>query len=121
ENKLPAWSIGWARTAHNKKLSMAAAELLVQLVGSAMGLLDQEIEKLTVAVGPKASIEAEDVDRLVGRSATADVFRILDAIGEGRPRDALGILDMLLAEGEDPMAILGPMAGQLRRLAAVGR
>ncbi|HEY3789505.1 MAG TPA: DNA polymerase III subunit delta [Urbifossiella sp.] len=121
ENKLPAWCVGWAKSAHGKKLNADAAELLVQLVGSAMGLLDQELEKLAVAVGGKAAIEAEDVDRLVGRSSSADVFRILDAIGEGRPKAALGILEALFDEGEDPMAVIGPMTAQLRKLAAVGR
>jgi DNA polymerase-3 subunit delta len=121
EGKLPSWCIGWAKSAHGKRLTSDAAELLLQLVGPAMGLLDQEIEKLSVAVGPKPAIEAEDVDKLVGRSATADVFRILDAIGEGRPKDAFRLLETLLTEGEDPMAIIGPMAFQLRKLAAVGR
>ena len=120
-DRLPAWCVGWAKTAHKVKLVLNAAELLVELVGPAMGLLDQEIEKLTVAIGAKPAIEAEDVDRLVGRSSSADVFRILDAIGEGRPKAALGILESLFAEGEDPMAILGPMTAQLRKLAAVGR
>ena len=119
-NKLPAWCVGWARTAHKAKLTHDAAELLVELVGTAMGLLDQEIEKLSVAVGAKP-IEPADVDRLVGRSSSANVFKILDAIGEGRPKAALGILQLLLNEGEDPMAILAPLASSLRKLAAVGR
>jgi DNA polymerase-3 subunit delta len=119
-DKLPGWCAGWAKAAHKKRLAADAAELLVDLVGPAMGLLDQEIEKLAVAVG-KAPITAEDVDRFVGRSKAADVFRIMDAIGEGKPAVALGILEDLFAEGEDPMAILGPLTWQLRQLAAVGR
>jgi DNA polymerase-3 subunit delta len=121
ENKLPSWCMGWARTAHGKRLTSDAAELLVQLVGSAMGLLDQELEKLSVAVGPKPAIEADDVDKLVGRSSSANVFRILDAIGEGRSKAALDIVESILNEGEDPMAILAPLASQLRKLAGVGR
>ena len=57
----------------------------------------------------------------MGRSKAADVFRILDAIGEGKPGEALSILEELFAEGEDPMAVLGPLTAQLRKLAAVGR
>lgn len=119
--KLAAWCADWAKTAHATKLTPDAAELLVDLVGTAMGLLDQEIEKLAVAVGKKAAVEAADVDRLVARSKAADVFRILDAVGEGKPGAALGILESLFAEGEDPMAVLGPLTAQLRKLAAVGR
>jgi DNA polymerase-3 subunit delta len=119
--KLPAWCVEWAKAAHKKKLAADAAELLVGLVGPAMGLLDQEIEKLAVAVGKAPAIAAEDVDRLVGRSRGAKVFDIMDAVGEGKPAAALGILEDLFAEGEDPMAVLGPLTAQLRKLAAVGR
>jgi DNA polymerase-3 subunit delta len=119
--RLPAWCVDWAKSRHGKKLAPDAAELLVELVGGGMGLLDQELEKLASAVGAKPAITAEDVSRLVGRSKAAEVFRIMDAVGEGKPGEALSILEDLFAEGEDPMAILGPLTGQLRRLAAVGR
>jgi DNA polymerase-3 subunit delta len=119
--KLPGWAVGWAKSAYKKALTHEAAELLVELVGPAMGLIDQEIEKLAVSLGKKPTIEADDVDRLVGRSKSADVFRIMDAIGEGKPAAALGILESLFAEGQDPMAVLGGLTFQLRKLAAVGR
>jgi DNA polymerase-3 subunit delta len=119
--KLGNWVQEWAKAGHGKKLAPDAAELLVDLVGPNMGQLDQELEKLAVAVGGKAAVEAADVDRLVGRSQGADVFRILDAVGDGKPAAALGILERLFAEGEDPMAVLGPLTAQLRKLAAVGR
>ncbi len=61
------------------------------------------------------------MEALVGRSKAADVFRILDAIGDGKPREALSILQELFAEGEDPMAVIGPLTAQLRKLATVGR
>ena len=119
--KLPAWCVEWAKTAHKKKLAADAAELLVELVGPAMGQLDQEIEKLAVAVGKAPAVTAEDVDRLVGRSKSADVFRIMDAIGEGKPAVALGILEDLFAEGEAMMKLFYALTSQLRKLAAVGR
>ncbi len=119
--KLPAWCVEWAKSHHKKKLATDASELLVELVGSSMGLLDQELAKLANAVGAKPGIAAEDVHLYVSRSKSADVFRILDAVGEGKPGEALSILEDLFAEGEDPMAILGPLTAQLRKLAAVGR
>ena len=119
--KLAAWCVSRAQAGHKKKLAANAAELLVELVGTSMGLLDQELGKLAVAVGAKAGIAADDVDRMVGRSKAADVFRIMDAVGEGKPGAALSILEELFAEGEDPMAVLGPLTAQLRKLALVAR
>jgi DNA polymerase III subunit delta len=120
-HELKPWLTEWARTAHKKKLAPDAAELLLDRIGSSMGLLDQELGKLAVAVGEKPEIAADDVDRMVGRSKAADVFRILDAIGEGKPGEALSVLEELFAEGEDPTAVMGPLTAQLRKLAAVGR
>jgi DNA polymerase-3 subunit delta len=119
--ELLPWCAEWARTAHKKKLAPDAAELLLELVGPSMGLLDQELGKLAVAVGAKSDITADDVDRFVGRSKAAYVFHIMDAIGNGRPGEALSILEELFTEGEDPMAILGPLTSQLRKLALVAR
>jgi DNA polymerase-3 subunit delta len=117
--KLGPWCVEWAKTAHKKKLATEAAELLIERVGGSMGLLDQELGKLANAVGGKPSISAEDVSA-GGPVEGADVFRILDAIGEGRPGQALSILEELFAEGEDPMAVMGPLTAQLRKLATVG-
>lgn len=120
-HELKPWLVEWAKTAHKKKLAPDAAELMLELVGASMGSLNQELGKLAVAVGAKPGIAVEDVDRMVGRSKAADVFRIMDAIGDGKPGEALSVLEELFTEGEDPMAVMGPLTAQLRKLAAVGR
>ena len=118
---LQPWLVSWAKSAHKKKLAPDAAELLLDLVGSSMGLLNQELGKLAVAAGAKPEITAADVERMVGRSKAADVFRILDAIGDGKPGEALSIVEEMFSEGEDPMAVMAPLTGSLRKLAAVAR
>lgn len=118
---LSGWCVKWAKAGHGKKMTADAAGLLLDLVGPSMGQLDQELEKLAAAVGAKADITADDVDRLVGRSRAANVFHILDAVGDGRPADALNILARLLDAGDDPMKVLGALTHQLRKLATVGR
>jgi DNA polymerase-3 subunit delta len=86
-----------------------------------MGLLDQEVAKLAVYVGDAPAVTRDDVDKLVGRSRAAETFRIFDAIGAGRPADALAILARLFEQGEDPLQLLGAFSWQLRRLAQVSR
>src|SRR5262249_28411315 len=46
--KLPAWCIQWAASKHGKQLAQAAANLLVDLIGTDMGQLDQELTKLAI-------------------------------------------------------------------------
>jgi DNA polymerase-3 subunit delta len=119
--KLPAWCVEWAESHYGKKLSPNAAELLVELVGAQMGLLDSELDKLSVFAGSKSTIDQADVDALVGRSRAANVFKILDAVGEGKAAEALKILAELFEEGEAPLAVLGALGAQLRRLATAAR
>ena len=119
--RLPSWCVEWAKTKHGKQLTAAAAQLLVDHIGADMGVLDQEIAKLATYVGKAARIDGDDVDKLVGRSQTASVFKVFDAIGAGQAGVALGILDELFGAGEDPFRLLGAFSMQLRRLAQVAR
>jgi DNA polymerase-3 subunit delta len=116
-----AWAKNWAPARHGKRLDADAAGWLVELVGPEMGLLDQEIAKLAVYVGDAPAVTRADVDKLVGRSRAAEAFHIFDAIGAGRPAEALAILERLLEQGEEPLQVLGAFSWQLRRLAQAGR
>ncbi len=91
--KLAEWCRQWASAQHKKQLLVAAAQLLVDLVGPDMGLLSQEIAKLAVYVGEAARISPEDVDRLVGNNRAENTFKIFDLIGKGDPAGALTLLD----------------------------
>lgn len=121
EYRLPLWSVDWCQTQYGKKLTTPAAQLLVELVGPAMGVIDQELQKLKDFVGDRPTIDVPDVDGLTGRSRGANVFKILDAVGDGKPAAALKILTELFEEGEAPLAILGAMGSQLRKLARAAR
>src|SRR5262249_59899615 len=105
--RLPPWCTQWAATCYGKQLGNQAASLLVELIGPEMGLLDQELVKLSIYVGNKKSIEPADVDTLVGNSRAESTFKIFDAIGEGRAAEALTLLDRLFDQGEGPMRRLG--------------
>jgi DNA polymerase-3 subunit delta len=119
--KLVPWCSQWAKSRYGKQLPSGAAQLLVDLVGPEMGLLDQELAKLAVYVGNANKVETEDVDKLVGRSRSENVWKIFDAIGAGRAKEALAMLDNLFFQGEEPLRLLGAWSAQLRRLAQIGR
>jgi DNA polymerase-3 subunit delta len=119
--KLADWVGGWARSRHGRAIGPDAAVMLIDLVGPQLGLLDQELEKLAGAVTDKRAIGPADVEAYVGRSRAANVFQIMNAVGAGEPAAALTVLGELFDEGEDALAILGPLTFQLRKLAAAGR
>ncbi len=119
--RLPEWCASWAEGQHQKQLTAAAARLLVDLVGTEMGQLEQEIAKLATYVGESRRIDEADVDRLVGNSRADNTWKVLDSIAEGRPGPGLALLDRLLDQGEDPLRLLGAFGFQLRRLAQAAR
>lgn len=119
--RLPQWCSAWAEARYAKKLPAQAAALLVELAGGEMGMLDQEINKLSIYVGDRAEIRTGDVDKLVGQNRAAQAFKIFDAIGAGRTDEALTILERLFEQGEEPIKLLGAFSYQLRRLAQAAR
>jgi DNA polymerase-3 subunit delta len=119
--RVPAWCAEWCAAQYQKQLPMPAASLLVDLVGPEMGLLDQEMLKLSIYVGAKAKIEVADVDKLVGNNRAADTWKIFDAMAAGNVKGALAILNRLFDQGEEPMRMLGAFSMQLRRLAQATR
>ena len=126
ECKFPApaavlkWLTSWARNRHRAKLERDAAQLLLEIVGPEMGMLDQELAKLASAAG-QAAITAELVQQLVGGWRAKTAWDMLDAALEGRTRQALVELDRLLLAGEVPIAILAQIGATLRRYAAATR
>jgi DNA polymerase-3 subunit delta len=120
-SRLPEWCARWCQAQHGKELAAPAAQLLVELVGPEMGLLDQELAKLATYVGEASRIDSRDVDRLVGHSRSEDVWTIFDAIGAGQTGEALAVLDRLFEQGEAPQAVLGAMSYQMRQLARAAR
>jgi DNA polymerase III subunit delta len=115
------WCVRWASSHHDKTLAVAAARMLVDLIGENMGLLDQELAKLASYVGTANRIDADDVDKLVGNSREANTWKIFDAIGSGRCGEALAILARVFDQGDDPIRVLGAFSMQLRRLAQAAR
>jgi DNA polymerase-3 subunit delta len=118
---LPAWCTQWCSAQYQKQLAPDAARLLTELVEPELGLLDQELLKLSIYVGKKPRIEFTDVDILVGNNRSQDIWKMFDAIGAGNVRDALAIVDRLLDQGEEPLRIVGAISFQLRKLAQATR
>jgi DNA polymerase III subunit delta len=115
------WCSDWCVNQYQKQLPMPAATLLVDLVGPEMGLLDQEMLKLSIYIGPRAKIDVEDVDKLVGNNRAADTWKIFDALASGNMKGAMAILERLFDQGEEPMRIIGAFSAQLRKLAQATR
>ena len=119
--KLCKWLVDWAKHHHHVQLPPAAAEMLVELIGPELGLLDQELAKLALMAGDEKRITPELVGRTVGGWRAKTTWEMLDAALDGNVREAMLQLDRLLAAGEQPVGLLGQISASLRRFAAATR
>ncbi len=119
--QLKDWLIQVARNQHEVELKRPAVDLLLEQLPTEVGILCQEIEKLSLLAGEIGIIEAELVRKHVGSWRARKTWDMIDAAAEGRAADALDQLDRLIAAGEEPHALLPQMASTFRRFAAAAR
>lgn len=100
------------------KIEPEAAHELSQHVGNETSIASQEITKLLTYVDYKRAITAQDVIELVSDEGSADVFVMLDALVEGRTREAQNLMHTLL-ESDAPEVILGAVSHRFRQLIQV--
>src|SRR5579863_1056406 len=104
---LVGWIIKGCQSRHGKKIDRPAAQLLIDLAGTELGLIDQELAKLAAYVGDAPSIDTTAVERLVGGWKTETTWKMLDAVRDGQMETALELLDKLLTAGEHALKLLG--------------
>ena len=119
--RLTRWLGAWAPGEHNVQLTPAAAELLIEMVGPELGLLDQELAKLALTAGPGEKVTPQTVGQYVGTWRAKTTWEMLDAMLDGNAREALVQLDRLLLAGESPVGLLAQISASLRRFAAATR
>lgn len=111
------WLIDHAAGEYGKQLSRDAAALTVQLAGTGLALLDQELAKLSAYVGDRERIGVDDVRALVGGWKAETTWAMTDAIRDGNVPVALQALNRLLTAGEPPLKVLGGVSYVFRKYA----
>jgi len=110
-----AWAVARAK-AKGKRLEPAAARKLVERkVGTGLGDIEAEIEKLALFAGDLDVITGDHVDEVTPRLVEDDIFRLVDAVGRKETGAAVGALRTLLGERrESPGRILWQLSQAIR-------
>jgi DNA polymerase III subunit delta len=93
-----------------------AAAALLDAIGPDLDRLGSELEKLSLFVGERARVTAEDVACVTGQTRVLALYELTDAVGDCRRGDALRLLGRLLEQGEAPLALVATLSNHLRRL-----
>ena len=117
--EVPAWLMEQSRKTYGVQLDQRAVALLGELIGTDLGRLDSELQKLALYVGERKRIEAADVETLVGFHKEEKVWGIISAIAASDQAGALRIWEEVWqTDRAAPGRAVAGIAYTVRRLLA---
>lgn len=88
------------------RIEREAAQLLVELVGGGLRMLDGELTKLELYLGTGAPVDSEAVEAVVGRRRGESPWDLPRRLFEGDGKGAERLAARLLEAGEDPVFLV---------------
>jgi DNA polymerase-3 subunit delta len=114
--ELPRWLMERGRR-RGAELTREAADYLSWRVEGNLLAAAQEVEKLTLLPG-RRPLELDAVAQAITDSSVFDSFDALDAALAGETRRVRHVVEVLELQGVQPLAVLGAVVSQLRRMLA---
>lgn len=116
ENDVPGWLMVRAREVHGKDLDPEAARALAAAVGTDLGVLARELEKINEMAGERPTITPDVVEAGGTVLPSQDRWKWFDLVGEKRFGPALAGLEVLLTQGESAVGLTIGLATHFLRL-----
>jgi DNA polymerase-3 subunit delta len=115
--ELPYRLMDYAKDAHDKKLNLATAILLIELSGDGLTRLYSEIDKLALYAGDQKIIAQRHVESLTGHNRLFGAFAVIDAIIAGKAGVAIERLrGMFAADKSTEYTVVGAFAYHIRKM-----
>lgn len=117
DEKVPEFIVNEAQI-RGGKISLANSRYLAQSVGNDLWQISNEVDKLTTFCAGK-EITNHDIDLLVCKNLTSNVFKMIDDMIRSNKADAFRELENLYLNNEPPLKILGAVNYQVRTMAQI--
>ncbi len=119
EEKLPEWIQKYV-TFHKRRIGPVESKLLADHLGSDLGKLTNEVEKLCIVVDEGAAITADLIERNVGISKDFNIFELQKAMGAKDHVKAQRIAHFLATDKESPLVLtVGLLSSYFSKLGIV--
>ena len=115
-NDVPGWLVDWTARNLGRTLTEEAARALGSAIGTDLGVLAQEMAKLSSLVEEGSSIGLEAVEAAGTHIPVEDRWEWFDRVGRRDLPGALGGLGTLLGQGETGVGLTIGLATHLLRL-----
>ncbi len=116
---VPGWLMDRARETLGVEMEPSAAAALAQAIGVDLGVLDQELQKLSGYVEDGRPITRADVEAAGTSLPSQDRWAWIGMVGARRFREALESLGVLMGQGESGVALTISLATHILRLAVL--
>lgn len=116
-NDVPGWLMVRCRERHGVEMAEDAARALAAAVGTDLGVLNQELEKLSTFAEGRDRLTRKDVEAAGIRLPRQDRWQWFDRVGERRFDEALASLGTLLGQNESGVGLVAGLGTHLLRLA----
>lgn len=113
---LNKWIVSHAQKEYGITIQARAAAALESVIHQDLRIADGELAKLAAFVGYEREITEDDVAAMTAYVAEANIFEMVDAIGQGNGKQAIQLTQRLLEEGNDPLSLFGMIIRQFRLL-----
>ena len=113
---VPGWLMEEATVRFGATIEPAAARALGQAIGTDLGILSQELEKLTVVAGDEDRITLEHVRAAGIVLLKQDRWKWFDLVGARRFREAVTGVRVLLNQGESGVGLTVGLSTHLLRI-----
>lgn len=115
EKELLYWIIRECK--RNKfQIETKIASYLLYVVGSDMIQLEEEIKKLGSFLPENAQATSHDIDIICTKSLETKIFDLINAMLDGKPKEAITIYHNLLLMKESPLMVLAMIIRQFRMI-----
>ncbi|MDH3271721.1 MAG: DNA polymerase III subunit delta [Gemmatimonadota bacterium] len=113
---VPGWLMARAKKLHEKELAVDAARALGAAIGTDLGVLSQELEKLAQFVGDRSVIATADIEAAGTKLPSQDRWGWFDLVGDRRFEEARRALPVLLGQAETGVGLVIGLTTHFLRL-----
>jgi DNA polymerase-3 subunit delta len=116
EQDVPGWLMARGRTEHDLEFEADAARALGAAIGTDLGVLAQELEKLASFVGDRRRVTLADVEAAGTKLPSQDRWQWFDLVADRDFEGARRMLPVLLGQGENGVGLVIGLTAQLLRV-----
>ena len=116
EDKVKTWIINYAKK-HNYTISHEGVSYLIDLLGTDLATISNELQKAFIGLGERRRIEVKDLEGSTGRLHHHRIYELTNAIGKKELTPSLKILNRMIEDGDKPLSILNSLSRHLTKIA----